>query len=228
MTNSLYESLSPYAGQSYDLFVLDNGSDEDKKSKHPSLETGHNGYFGGGLNWAFNYVIKHEEYDSLLFLNSDLILEGRGFVKTLRDEMFNNDFKIMSPSILLERGEPCCWDWKQMQNWGSSAPREVKWIDYQCPMFSREFISHINQFDDQLKYGWGQDVYSGYICEKVGWKIGVCDLVGVEHLDAVTEKLVGKRKLVKLQRKNMGYFFNDNGIDLGFFQYWARKYKFEK
>ena len=45
MTDSLYESLSPYTGEVYDLFVLDNGSDEGKKSKHPSLETKKNLYF---------------------------------------------------------------------------------------------------------------------------------------------------------------------------------------
>ena len=226
MTNTLYESLSPYMGDDYDLFVLDNGSDGDKKSTHPSLKTGYNGYFGGGLNWAFNYVIEHEEYDSLLFLNSDLILDGNDFVKTLRLGMFENDFKIVSPSILVEGGSPGC-KWKQMSNWKSSMTREVKWIDFQCPMFSRDFILHLGQFDERLKYGWGQDVYSGYVCEKVGWKVGVCDLVGVDHLDSVTEKLEGKRKLAKLQKTNMRYFFNDNELDLDFLRNWAKNYEFK-
>ena len=73
LTDSLYESLSPCAGQSYDLFVLDNRSDSDKKSCYHSLETGENKYFGGALNWSFEYVLKNDEYDSLLFLNSDII-----------------------------------------------------------------------------------------------------------------------------------------------------------
>ena len=102
VTDSLYESLSPYMGDDYDLFVLDNGSDKDKKSKHPSLETGDNLYFVGGLNWAFRYVREHGEYDSLMFLNSDLILDGKDFVKSLRREMFANDFKIISPSLIEE------------------------------------------------------------------------------------------------------------------------------
>ena len=51
LTNSLYESLAPVANELYDLYVLDNGSDENKKSRYPSLFTNENLYFGGGLNW---------------------------------------------------------------------------------------------------------------------------------------------------------------------------------
>ena len=43
-------------------------------------------YWGGGLNWAFNYVLEHDEYDSLLFLNVDLTLNGNDFVKKLKSK----------------------------------------------------------------------------------------------------------------------------------------------
>ena len=102
LTDSLYESLSPYVGDLYDLMVLDNNSEESKCSKYPTIKTGKNLYWGGGLNWAFNYVLNHDEYDSLLFLNSDLTLKGKNFVRKLREQMFDNDFMIVSPSMVEE------------------------------------------------------------------------------------------------------------------------------
>lgn len=190
MTDSLYESLSPYVDGIYDLFVLDNGSDEDRKSKYPSLEVGRNGYFGGGLNWAFNYILEHGEYDSLLFLNSDLILDGKDFVKLLRREMFENDFKLVSPSIWEDSGGKnigC----PQIQNWKTNICRDVRWFDFQCPMFHRDIIEHIGQFDQELKLGYGQHLICGFVCEEQAWKVGVTDNLFIRHLGSATMKHTG-------------------------------------
>lgn len=226
-TNPLYESLSPYTDEICDLYVLDNGSDENKRSKYQSLYTNRNLYFGGGLNWAFDYIIKNEQYDSLLFLNSDLTITGESFVKTLRDEMFTHDFKILSPSILSDHGR-FPW-WKQMGNYDSNKTRQVKWIDFQCPIFSRDFITKVKKFDDILKYGWGQDIMSGIICLEQKWKIGVTDKVGVDHIGCATEYATkSHRKLHKKQDKSMTDYFNSIGklntmLDL---RSWSRQYKF--
>jgi hypothetical protein len=32
-------------------------------------------------------------------------------------------------------------------------------------MFKRKFIEKVQQYDNDLVYGWGNDVYSGMICE---------------------------------------------------------------
>ncbi len=212
LTNSLYESLDSFQENLYDLFILNNGSDQNHKSEYSSLYTNKNLYFGGGLNWAFDYVLKNPKYDSLLFLNSDLILEGKNFVKTLRKEMFDKNFKILSSSILVEAGTPGC-KWQQMSNWKSNDTRQVEWVDFQCPMFHIDFISYIKSFDDDLIYGWGQDSYSGFVCKNKKWKIGVTDKIGVEHLDSVTEKKTkGKSKLAKLQSDGHIRFLKKNDL----------------
>ena len=184
LTDSLYESLSPFSGETYDLFVLDNNSDESKKSKYPTIQTGENLYWGGGLNWAFNYVLEHEEYDSLLFLNSDLILDGKDFVTTLREQLFDNNFMVVSPSVTedFKKDRPKNVTFSQMGNWETDGCREVKWIDLQCPLFHRGFIEHINQFDPELKLGYGIDLLCGFECEDMSWKIGVHDKLLVNHL----------------------------------------------
>ena len=213
MTDSLYESLITNDKSLYDIFVLDNGSDIKEKSNYPSLSTKENLFFGGGLNWAFDYILKNNQYDSLLFLNSDLIIEKKDFVKNLRNEMFENNLKIISPSIAKEKGNPGC-KWQQMCNWGTGGVRTVEWVDFQCPLFHIDFIDHVRYFDEDLKYGWGQEIFSGIICKKNKWEIGVSDNLDIEHLDSVTEKKFNKGfgRIKKLQFKGMNDFFQKENL----------------
>ena len=91
-TDMLYESLKPYERTDYDLFVIDNGSTPEGKSKHTSFELGENVYFGGGFNAAMQYTLENKEYDSMMFLNNDLTVHPYNFVRSLREEMFEEVF----------------------------------------------------------------------------------------------------------------------------------------
>jgi hypothetical protein len=181
-TDTLYELLKPEEGNDYDLSVIDNGSDEGRKSKYTTLSLDRNIYFGGSLGATFEWVLNEPNYDSLLFLNSDLIV-GKHFVSSLRKEL-NNGYDIVSPSIL----QPSFIQnhWQQMLPHGCKNIRPVRWIDLQAPLFSRRFIEKVKRFDDLLIYGWLIDVLCGIECEKNDWKIGVCDFVPAIHLSSST------------------------------------------
>ncbi len=185
MTDKLWEELKPYERDDYDLILIDNGSTDEGKSKYTTHETGQNTYFGGALNIALDFFTMSETYDSLLSLNNDLVLQGNNFVKTLREEMFNNDFKIVSPSVLQVENQ--C-KWKYMHCWNSDKIREVKWVDFQSPLIHKDFIEKYPQFPDELVYGWGQDVLSGILCEQNDWKVGVVDRCPLIHHSAHTYK----------------------------------------
>tara|TARA_Y100001937_G_C7098258_1_gene321208 strand:+ start:652 stop:1389 length:738 start_codon:yes stop_codon:yes gene_type:complete len=185
MTDKLWEELKPYERDDYDLILIDNGSTDEGKSKYTTHETGQNTYFGGALNIALDFFTMSEAYDSLLSLNNDLVLQGNNFVKTLREEMFNNDFKIVSPSVLQVENQ--C-KWKYMHCWNSDKIREVKWVDFQSPLIHKDFIEKYPQFPDELVYGWGQDVLSGILCEQNDWKVGVVDRCPLIHHSAHTYK----------------------------------------
>jgi hypothetical protein len=180
-TDVLYELLKPEEGEHYDLAVIDNGSDEGKRSKYTTMALERNVYFGGGLNATFEWFLSEPQYDSLLFLNSDLIV-GKNFVKNLRKDL--DAFDILSPCII----QPTLIQnhWRQMWSWGEIHTRSVKWIDLQAPMFSRRFIEKFPRFDDLLMYGWGLDVLMGIYCDKENWKIGVCDFVPAIHIGSAT------------------------------------------
>ena len=188
MTDRLWEELKPYERDDYDLILIDNGSREDGKSKYTTHETGQNTYFGGALNIALDFFTTSGTYDSLLSLNNDLVLQGNNFVRTLREEMFYKDsltYKIISPSVLQVENQ--C-KWKYMHCWNSDEIRQVKWVDFQAPLIHKDFIRVYPQFPDELVYGWGQDVLSGILCEKQGWKVGVVDRCPLIHHSAHTYK----------------------------------------
>ncbi len=176
MTDALFASLVNHKGNDYELLIMDNGSRYDLKSKHTSLFLENNIFWGGALNEAFKLVLEDQQYDSLLFMNNDIEVNGDGFVNQLRQELFKNDFAIVTACIA-GKANP----WKQMQNWGSKSTRIVKWIDNQAPLFHRKLIEEIQQFDESLVYGWGQELVCHDICKRNNWQIGVCDFITMIH-----------------------------------------------
>lgn len=181
ITDDLFLELEKHKGDSYDLVVMDNGSREEFVSTHTSIRYEENLFWGGALNKAFALLLQNDNYDSLLFLNNDIEVNGEIFVKSLRKELFDNKYAIVSPCI---SGKAL--PWKQMQNWASKSIREVKWIDNQAPLFHRKLVEAIGQFDESLYHGWGQELICFDICQKNQWEIGVCDFISIVHFKKQT------------------------------------------
>ena len=180
-TDRLYLNLNDPGNEQYDLIVMDNGSKPGLTSIYTSVKLEKNLYWGGALNEAFRMVLINDIYDSLLFLNNDIEVNGKIFVQALRNELFNGDFVIVAPCIV---GGPS--PYKQMQNWGSKTTSCVQWIDNQAPLIHRKFIESIREFDDSLHYGWGQELICFDVCRDKNWKIGVCDHISILHFGKQT------------------------------------------
>ena len=197
-TDMLYESLKPYERHDYDLFVLDNGSTPEGKSKYTTFQLDTNVYFGGGLNAAMEFVKENKQYDSLLFLSNDLTIHPYNFVRTLRDEMFNEVFldkvgyqevkyDIVAPSFYnIEPNQQC--HWKGMHSRCSKEIRQVVYSDFQCPLISRRLIEAVGNIDPDLIYGWGPDFLFALTAKKLGYKIGVVDRACILHHNSLTVK----------------------------------------
>jgi hypothetical protein len=185
-TDQLYEMLKPYENSgNYELIVIDNGSDEGKSSKYSTYKSDENVYFGGGLDMAMKLFIDNPQYDSFGFYSSDIILHGNNFIKTLRDLLFKqDDLMVISPCVIQPEKSQCFW--KQMHCWNSTNLRIVPFVDYMCPLMKRKFVETAKSFDS--KYGWVQDLMTGFICEDNNWKIGVCDWTPVIHISNGTVK----------------------------------------
>ena len=185
-TDMLYESLKPYEKNDYDLFVIDNGSSKEGKSKHTSLELEENVYFGGGFNAAMQYTLDNKEYDSMMFLNNDLTVHPYNFVKALREEMLSG-YDIVSPSFYnIEPNKQC--HWKSMHSWSAKDTRPVDYIDFQCPLISRRLLEEVKEIDGDLMYGWGICFYFALLAKQKNWKLGMVDRCCVLHHNSLTVK----------------------------------------
>lgn len=185
-TNMLYESLKPYEKTDYDLFVIDNGSSKEGKSKHTSLELEENVYFGGGFNAAMQYTLENKEYDSMMFLNNDLTVHPYNFVKALREEMLSG-YDIVSPSFYNVEAKQQCF-WKTMHSYCDGSIREVPFVDFQCPLISRRLLEEIKEIHQSLIMGWGIDFMFALTAKDKRWKLGVVDRCCVLHHNSLTVK----------------------------------------
>lgn len=230
-TDRLYRWLKPYEQNDYDLFVFDNGSKDAREiSEFTTFRSDENTYYGGGLNILFSLLLDNPQYDSMLVLNNDVILHPYRFVRTLKEAMVLGEFDIVSPSVLQPEEGQCFWP--QMHNWGVNVPRQVKWVDFMCPLLSRRLVETITHFDPEMKYGWGQDVWSGIVCEQNNWKVAVLDYLSVVHLSAQTYKDnksdISHQEYSNKATAGMVTAFNSAGLisKMHEFRAWGQNYKY--
>ena len=167
-----------------ELMVVDNGSKE-----QPAQSTTHkldqNVFFGGGFNVVLDYFLTQTNHEYLYFLNNDLIFHGPAFLTTSIQEAKKADAGVYSPSVINASIEQC--HWKQMWHWGKGL-RQVKWVDFQCPLIRRDVLESIKQYPSELVYGWGLDFYTGCITETNNIKTIVSDNHSICHLNSQTFK----------------------------------------
>ena len=229
LTDQLYRSLKPFESDVYDLMVLDNCSPVGGKSQYTTLETEENCYFGGALNLMLSFFKENKQYDSIMFLNNDVILHGYNYVKEMRDIMFSQNYAILSPSMLQPEENQCFW--RQMHNYNSKSVRDVKWVDFFAPMFNRSFLDYIDQFPNELMFGWGQDVLSGIKCVENNLKIGVVDWCPVIHMSSMTFRdgkggVSNSEYSMRAERDMWTHFQSIGQVDkLREFRDWGRNYR---
>jgi len=228
-TDQLVESLT-IKGAEYDIMVLDNGStDKSEISKYTTHATDSNCYYGGALNLICANFLETDKHDMLLVLNNDIILHGPKFVFSMRLAMDLFKYHVLSPCILQPEVNQCYW--RTMHNWGAVV-RPVKWVDFCAPMIRREVVEKIKQYDNELIYGWGQDLYTGMVCEENNWKVGVVDCVPAIHLSSATFK-EGKSDITETEygqkaMAGMVSYFNriGKGDKLNEYRDYARNYTY--
>lgn len=192
-----------------ELMVVDNGSTESfANSTTHKLET--NVFFGGGFNVVLEYFLS-TNHDYLYFLNNDLIFHGVSFLTTSLKEAKISDAAVYSPSIINASSDQC--HWKQMWNWGNGL-RNVRWVDFQSPLLRRDILEIINQYPNELIYGWGLDFYTGCIAEDNGLNTIVSDNNTICHLNSQTFKQnkinIGISEFCRNAEYNMNNYFKNS------------------
>lgn len=213
LTDNLVEQLKKDPlFTSCELMVVDNGSIESMaKSTTHRLEQ--NVYFGGGFNVVLDYFLT-TDHEYLYFLNNDLIFHGPSFLTTSLREARDSNAGVYSPSVINASVEQC--HWKQMWNWGKGL-RQVKWVDFQCPLIHRKVLEKIQQYPAELIYGWGLDLYTGCITEQNDWKTVVDDTNTICHLNSQTFKQnkinIGVSEFCSNAETNMYNYFRNSEMN---------------
>lgn len=192
-----------------ELMVLDNGSSE-PLAKSTTHRLDDNIYFGGGFNVVLEYFLQ-TDHEYLYFLNNDLVFHGPAFLTTSLREAKESDASVYSPSVINASIDQC--HWKQMWNWGKGL-RAVRWIDFQCPLIRRDLLEKIQQFPNELIYGWGLDFYAGCVTDSYGLKTIVSDNNTITHMNSLTFKEnkinIGVSEFCMYAEANMNQFFLDS------------------
>lgn len=219
LTDNLVDQLKrdPIFNQC-ELMVVDNGSKEVlAKSTTHRLEE--NIFFGGGFNVVLDYFLNETDHEYLYFLNNDLIFHGPSFLTTSLAEAKQSDAAIYSPSVINASIEQC--HWRQMWNWGKGL-REVKWVDFQCPLIRRDLLQEIAQFPNELIYGWGLDFYAGCVAESLQLKTIVSDTNTICHLNSQTFKQnkidIGVSDFCRNAETNMNKYFSNSEFNSVYFK----------
>lgn len=222
LVNQLKRDTSSIAKVS-EILVLDNGSTE-RKAKSTTHSVDPNYFFGGGLNIILKYFLEKTDHKYLYILNNDLIFHGHWFISNSYEEAEWSDVGVYSPSIINASIEQC--NWKQMWNWGTGGVRAVKWIDFQCALIRRDVAEIIQQYPDELIYGWGVDFYTGLICKDHGIDTCVSDTNVVCHLNSQTFKQnkinIGISEFCSNAERNMKHYFDNSKYKESYYDF--RKY----
>lgn len=205
-----------------EIMVVDNGSDKAAIAKSTTHTLNENVFYGGGLNVILDYFLS-TNHDYLYVLNNDLIFHGISFLTTSLNEAKSVDAAVYSPSVINASFDQCYW--KQMWNWGIGI-RQVRWIDFQCPLIRRDVLEQIKHYPDDLVYGWGLDVYTGCITDNLKLKTFVSDTNTICHLNSHTLKsdkapFSIQEYCAKAETLQNNYFINSHYRDLF---YELRKY----
>jgi GT2 family glycosyltransferase len=189
-----------------ELMVLDNGSSE-PLAKFTTHILEQNVFFGGGFNVVLEYFLS-TNHEYLYFLNNDLVFHGPAFLTTSLREAKQSDAAVYSPTVINASIDQC--HWKQMWNWGKGL-REIRWVDFQCPLIRRDLLETIQQFPNELIYGWGLDFYAGCVAEKLNVKTIVSDNNTITHMNSLTFKEnkidIGVNEFCRNAETNMNQFF---------------------
>jgi glycosyltransferase involved in cell wall biosynthesis len=190
-----------------ELIVVDNGSKKEPLAVSTTHRLEENVFFGGGFNVVLDYFLT-TDHEYLYFLNNDLVFHGPSFLTTSLAEAKQSNAAVYSPSVINASMDQC--HWKQMWNWGQGL-REVKWVDFQCPLIKRDVLEKIKQYPNELIYGWGLDFYTGCITEQNKLKTIVSDTNTITHMNSLTFKEnkidIGVSEFCKNAEVNMNKFF---------------------
>jgi GT2 family glycosyltransferase len=217
------ESLKQLSYDAFKAIVIDNGSSDDSviriKAAHPDieiLELPTNLLFGGGNNAGLAQV-KDRDFDFVIFLNNDTLVES-GLLEPLLSAFQQDDqLGIAGPLICYANDPETIWYGGGIVNlWtgniahrgirrsASTAAPAIEQTDYItgcCMMMPMQVARELQGFDPWFSM-YGEDVDLSLRCRKAGYHLSFVPQSKMYH--KVSASVGGEFGLNKLRRKALG------------------------
>ena len=216
LTNSLCDDIVSRTKEvSYDLHVIETGSQLDNCSKYATMWVNDGCRMTRGFNLLKSYadaILQYktgEKYDAyMLFVNDAKFIDDKDMISILYKEMKENpdcgqihpyQSNIYPPHTRLGK----C---------SENFTRKESFSEIICPMISAEAWDKCGEdfLDNRFFYGWGLDYDMPYQLHKNGYRTYITDKVGIFHDPFTSYKNKEKTKqtmdgnqFIQLARKNM-------------------------
>lgn len=211
--DKIFEYISENSRWPVDIYLIDNGSDIQKPSKHTNVWIKKNVQTCRGWLRGLEQVRKSgKKYFAYSFLItsasfSDNIDPISPMVKFL---ILNRSAIGIHPALTVDSTT----NWTHLITRGGSKPRQTWMIDNICSMYKSRWFDRIGWFDKRLIYAWGIDLETCYIARKENRSIWVDERVKVSKVTNIAyrmnrmnmkaserERLAGENMREVLQKK---------------------------
>jgi len=216
LTNSLCSDIIKNTKNvSYDLHVIETGSDIKLLSDHTTLWVGDGCRMTRGFNHLKRYAdsvlsyTSEEQYDAyMLFVNDAKFIENQDMVSVLYEELKKHpDCGQIHPYQ-----ENIYQPHDRLGRLTEGLTRKESFSEIICPMISADAWEKCgeNLLDDIFYYGWGLDYDIPYQMHTNGYRCYITDKVGVFHQpftsyreSHITKEKLKQQEFIGLARENM-------------------------
>ncbi|NOQ22409.1 MAG: hypothetical protein GQ565_07150 [Candidatus Aegiribacteria sp.] len=213
LTDQIYEQLKNMGKHlSMDIFIVEMGSDEDKRSKYTTIYYADEDYRGKcyGHNVGLRQAMLKGEYRYYWFMMNDVVYEegadAVGELVRIADKY--PDLGLLSPAEPIGGANK---DGKPIEN------SEFHYIfspDYLSVLIRGEIIEKIGFFNPEFKYCWGAIIEYAYKLYKANYKVAYIDKVCMKHLGSTTygvvKNTISKEEYRKHAKKFATLYFREH------------------
>lgn len=218
LTRNCLLSLRNISFESYKIILVDNGSSDNSLIKLKEefreviyLSNKENLGFTGGNNVGVRYALE-KEFDHILLLNNDTIVE-RGFLNPLVNFLeSNSDYAAVQPKICYEGKRNIIWNagggfFKPLNmTWSIGAGKEdlgqfdkefdTEWITGCAFMVKASYLNMVGLFDESY-FAYYEDVDWSFRLKKAGGKLRYLPKSKIFHVvSASSKKKKGKEGVI--------------------------------
>jgi len=234
------------AGVDYDLWVVDNASEDDSvafvQRAYPQAHLIVNAQ-NVGFARANNQAMAQSTGRFLLLLNSDAFLQAGALEALLQAMRDHPDTGIAGAQLFYEDGrlQRSCYAfptlaselWQtlwldrlfphsrvfggyQMTWWAMDTPREVDWVMGACILVRREALEQVGGFDETF-FMYSEETDLCYRMKQAGWKVRYVPEARVVHVWGGSANLAGRETLIRLYQSRVQFFRKHYGPVTAFF-----------